>query len=249
MPLDSNIYTRNQGPAVQLNDPLNTAMRAAQYQGQMSENALSGMKQQQAGQEMSVQAELDNFDGQDPSTLSKRAQKMYASSQIEQQKAQLEDHMAKVDAGSQLAGGAYDQASWDAFRGQMSKIAPDMLEGIPAQYSKEVRDGLVNAGIKAKDSMNQALKEIDQQMRMMQIQQTGNNQREMMDFRREQQEDRNTNALSGGNVNMLVEDTDQGKMLVNPRTGEVRPMLDQSGKPLMASRSRAHRCKRLQPRR
>ena len=218
MPVDLNILAGMAGPRVQLNDPLETAMRGRQYEAAGQENALAGMKMQQMQEDRGVQQELDNFDGKDPSQLSRRAQKMFASNQAAQQKAQIEDHMAKVDAGSQLAGGAYDQTSWDAFRGQMQNIAPDMVERIPAKYSKEARDGLVNAGIKAKDSMNQSLREIDQQMRMMQIQQTGNNQREMMDFRRSQQDDRNNKAgrpIAGGDGNFY---TDNGDGTVSPMT-------------------------------
>ncbi len=174
---DYRLLARGVDP-IKLGNPLDNALAAAKVQGAQSQNALVGAQAQQAQRTIGIQNELDNFDGSDPSKLSRPAQKMYASDQAAQKMAALDQHMKVIEAGTQLAQGATDQASWDAFRQEMAGYDPKAAQNIPAQFDPATRDAFVVKGLSVKDSFAN-------QMKMMEMQSKDADRQEMMNYRRD----------------------------------------------------------------
>ena len=176
---------------IKLDNPLDNALAAAKIQGAQSQNALAGAQAQQAQRTIGIQNELDNFDGIDPSRLSRPAQKQFSAEQSAQKMAALDQHMKIIEAGTQLAQGATDQASWDAFRQEIAGYDPKAAQNIPAQFDPATRDAFVVKGLSVKDSFAN-------QMKMMEMQSKDADRQEMMNYRRDMlgiaQQNANSNA-------------------------------------------------------
>ena len=182
---------------IKLDNPLDNALAAAKVQGAQSQNALAGAQAQQAQRTIGIQNELDNFDGVDPSRLSRPAQKQFSAEQSAQKMAALDQHMKIIEAGTQLAQGATDQASWDAFRQEMAAYDPKAAQNIPAQFDPATRDAFVVKGLSVKDSFAN-------QMKMMEMQSKDADRQEMMNYRRDMlgiaQQNANSNATRANSV-------------------------------------------------
>lgn len=187
---DYRLLARGVDP-IKLDNPLDNALAAAKVQGAQSQNALAGAQAQQAQRTVGIQNELDNFDGSDPSKLSRPAQKQFSAEQSAQKMAALDRHMKVIEAGTQLAQGATDQASWDAFRQEMAGYDPKAAQNIPAQFDPATRDAFVVKGLSVKDSFAN-------QMKMMEMQSKDADRQEMMNYRRDMlgiaQQNANSNA-------------------------------------------------------
>jgi hypothetical protein len=187
---DYRLLARGVDP-IKLDNPLDNALAAAKVQGAQSQNALAGAQAQQAQRTIGIQNELDNFDGSDPSKLSRPAQKQFSAEQSAQKMAALDQHMKVIEAGTQLAQGATDQASWDAFRQEMAGYDPKAAQNIPAQFDPATRDAFVVKGLSVKDSFAN-------QMKMMEMQSKDADRQEMMNYRRDMlgiaQQNANSNA-------------------------------------------------------
>lgn len=193
---DYRLLSRGVDP-IKLDNPLDNALAAAKVQGAQSQNALVGAQAQQAQRTIGIQNELDNFDGSDPSKLSRPAQKQFASEQSAQKMAALDQHMKVIEAGTQLAQGATDQASWDAFRQEMAGYDPKAAQNIPAQFDPAARDAFVVKGLSVKDSFAN-------QMKMLEMQSKDADRQEMMNYRRDMlgiaQQNANSNAARANSM-------------------------------------------------
>lgn len=222
---DYRLLARGVDP-IKLDNPLDNALAAAKVQGAQSQNALVGAQAQQAQRTIGIQNELDNFDGSDPSKLSRPAQKMYASDQSAQKMAALDQHMKVIEAGTQLAQGATDQASWDAFRQEMAGYDPKAAQNIPAQFDPATRDAFVVKGLSVKDSF-------ENQMKMMEKQSKDADRQEMMNYRRDMLAISMAKAEKQGASNKpIFIDTPNGRMKWNYETETFEPVYGSDGKPV-----------------
>lgn len=209
---DYRLLARGVDP-IKLDNPLDNALAAAKVQGAQSQNALVGAQAQQAQRTMGIQNELDNFDGSDPSKLSRPAQKQFASEQSAQKMAALDQHMKVIEAGTQLAQGATDQASWDAFRQEMAGYDPKAAQNIPAQFDPATRDAFVVKGLSVKDSFAN-------QMKMLEMQSKDADRQEMMNYRRDMVDIARMNA--GANQQRVNTATAKGGFIVDVNGDVVR---------------------------
>ena len=222
---DYRLLARGVDP-IKLDNPLDNALAAAKVQGAQSQNALVGAQAQQAQRTMGIQNELDNFDGTDPSKLSRPAQKQFASEQSAQKMAALDQHMKLIEAGTQLAQGATDQASWDAFRQEMAGYDLKAAKNIPAQFDPATRDAFVVKGLSVKDSFAN-------QMKMLEMQSKDADRQEMMNYRRDMLDVARMKAEkpAGSNKPIFI-DTPNGKMKWNYETETFEPVYGSDGKPV-----------------
>jgi len=222
---DYRLLARGVDP-IKLDNPLDNALAAAKVQGAQSQNALVGAQAQQAQRTMGIQNELDNFDGSDPSKLSRPAQKQFASEQSAQKMAALDQHMKVIEAGTQLAQGATDQASWDAFRQEMAGYDLKAAQNIPAQFDPATRDAFVVKGLSVKDSFAN-------QMKMLEMQSKDADRQEMMNYRRDMLDVARMKAEkpAGSNKPIFI-DTPNGKMKWNYETETFEPVYGSDGKPV-----------------
>ena len=163
---------------IDLPNPIQNALGAQQVAGAQTANALNGIKLQNDQRAMGIQSELDNFDGTDPTKLSRPAQKQFATEQSAQKLAALDSHMKIIEAGTQLAQGATNQAEWDQFRQQMAQFDPKAAANIDPLFTPEKRDAFVVKGLSVKDSFAN-------QMKMMELQSRDADRQEMMKYRRD----------------------------------------------------------------
>lgn len=200
---DYRLLARGVDP-IKLDNPLDNALAAAKVQGAQSQNALVGAQAQQAQRTMGIQNELDNFDGADPSKLSRPAQKQFASEQSAQKMAALDQHMKVIEAGTQLAQGATDQASWDAFRQEMAGYDLKAAQNIPAQFDPATRDAFVVKGLSVKDSFANQMKMLEMQSKDADRQEMMNYRRDMLDINRTKSDSSQNKPVYDSNLRAFV---------------------------------------------
>jgi len=200
---DYRLLARGVDP-IKLDNPLDNALAAAKVQGAQSQNALVGAQAQQAQRTMGIQNELDNFDGSDPSKLSRPAQKQFASEQSAQKMAALDQHMKVIEAGTQLAQGATDQASWDAFRQEMAGYDLKAAQNIPAQFDPATRDAFVVKGLSVKDSFANQMKMLEMQSKDADRQEMMNYRRDMLDINRTKSDSSQNKPVYDSNLRAFV---------------------------------------------
>lgn len=143
--------------------------------------------------------------------------------QMEAQKAQIDAHLQQFEAAAQIMNGVTDQASWDRARQQTAQVfGPEKAAQLPAQY-----DPALIAENKAKAmTVKQQLEKMKLDMEystpnanaVLQAQTSRANNADTVAVQR----DRLT--FDQNQPKGQVVQTDSGTMLVDPRTGEAKPV-------------------------
>jgi len=210
---DYRLLARGVDP-IKLDNPLDNALAAAKVQGAQSQNALVGAQAQQAQRTMGIQNELDNFDGTDPSKLSRPAQKQFALDQAATHKAQIEDHLKKFEVIGQIMSGVQDQATYDRARQQAVQVlGADAVKNMnPVYDANEIEQNRIQA-VGVKD-------QLANQLKMMEFKSKDADRQEMMNYRRDMVDIARMNA--GANKQRANTATAKGGFIVDVNGDVVR---------------------------
>jgi hypothetical protein len=189
---DYRLLARGVDP-IKLDNPLDNALAAAKVQGAQSQNALVGAQAQQAQRTIGIQNELDNFDGTDPSKLSRPAQKQFALDQAATHKAQIEDHLKKFEVIGQIMSGVQDQATYDRARQQAVQVlGADAVKNMnPVYDANEIEQNRIQS-IPYKT-------QLENQLKMLEMQSKDADRQEMMSYRRDMLDINRTKSDSSQN--------------------------------------------------
>jgi hypothetical protein len=189
---DYRLLARGVDP-IKLDNPLDNALAAAKVQGAQSQNALVGAQAQQAQRTIGIQNELDNFDGTDPSKLSRPAQKQFALDQAATHRAQIEDHLKKFEVIGQIMSGVQDQATYDRARQQAVQVlGADAVKNMnPVYDANEIEQNRIQA-VGVKD-------QLANQLKMMEFKSKDADRQEMMNYRRDMLDINRTKSDSSQN--------------------------------------------------
>lgn len=233
MPINSSIYNQIQQPKII--NPVNALAEVEQLRGLQSQNALSGLKMDEyrRGVEQSNAERQAYANNTDPKArleaLAKVSPKGYqaeAKFQTEQQKAQrenekaqIEGHLQSFEAIGRIMSTVRDQATYDMARQEVARvIGPEAAARQPAVYDPvAMEDNRVKA-MSVKDRMVQRHQELTLEETTRHHTATEKQGAERLAHERSQPRGQ-------------VFQSDQGVMLVDPRSGTAKPVTA-NGQPL-----------------
>jgi len=260
MPIDANILLQQQ--PIQLPNVLAGAGQIAQIQGAQQQNRLAQLQYDQAQRTEQQQIGLGNAykDAFDQDTGKLDSTKLIGSlatggygaaipgvqkslneqqkAQAESQKAQLEVHGQQLGLIGQVMGAVKDQGSYDAAVSYLRSHIPDGGKDLPTVYDPNTVQQVVTRALTTQQQVAKQQKDLDYALNVRQ--QTEVERNNQANNKVAQGQLGVAQGQLGVSRDRLNFDKDQPKgiydkdsaIIVDPRTGQSRPVTDQNGNPI-----------------